>query len=106
MLEYHAGLADRDTVAAIGAFFFEHDIGAVIATVDGVLGANLHALAALRADLGLVHPRLREMRLDSQGGLFGIDLIEMADSANLHAQAAAAALARRDLDSFWFHMYL
>ena len=92
MLEYHAGFADRDTFAAIRAFLYKHNVGTVTATVDGALGANLHTLAALRADPGLVYPRLREMCLDSQAGLFGIDFMKMADRANLHAQAASAAL--------------
>ena len=94
VLEYHTGFTDRDTFAAISAFFCEHDIGTVIATVDGTLGANLHTLAALHADPGLVYSRLREMCLDFQSGLFGIRFMIMADSANLHTQAASAALAR------------
>ena len=94
VLEYDTGFADRDTFAAIGAFFCEHDIGAVIATVDSALGANLHALAALHADPGLVDARLRELCLDFQSGLCGINFMKMADGANLHTQAASAALAR------------
>jgi hypothetical protein len=103
MLEYHTRFADRDTFAAIRAFFYEHDIGTVIATVDGALGANLHTLTTLGADLGLVYPRLWEMCFDSQGGFFGISLLIMADRANLHTQAAPAALARYYFDPLYFH---
>ncbi len=85
MLENHAGFAGRDTFPAISAFFFQHYVGAVVATIDSILRANLHAFAALRADPGFVYPRLREMGLDFQAGLFGINFIIMADSANLHA---------------------
>jgi len=60
MLEYYAGFADRDTFATIGTFISEHDIGAVISAVNGVLGADLHTLTALSTDLGFVYPRLRE----------------------------------------------
>jgi hypothetical protein len=99
MLEDHARFAGRDTLAAIGAFLYEHDIGAVIATIDGVLGASLHALAALCADSGLVDPRLGEMRLDLKAGFFWIYFIKTVDSADLHTQTAAAALARGYFDS-------
>jgi hypothetical protein len=103
MLEYHAGFADRDTFAAIGAFFRNNDIGTVIATVDGLLGANFNTLAALRADPGPVCPRLREVCLDFQSDLFGINFIMMADSANLQTQAASAALARYYFNSLYCH---
>jgi hypothetical protein len=103
MLEYHTRFADRDTFAAIRAFFYEHNIGTVIATVNGILGADLHALTALCADPGLVYSRLREMRLDFQGGLFGIGFLKMTNSANLHTQTAPAALGRYYFDSFYFH---
>jgi len=83
MLEYDAGPADGNTFAAIGAFFGEDDISAVLAPVNGALGANLHTLAALGTDLGLVYTRFREPGFDSQTGLFGINFPEMADGANL-----------------------
>ena len=94
VLEYHTGFADRDTFAAIGAFFREHDIGTIITAFDGALRTNLHTLAALHANPGLVYSRLREMCLDFQSGLFGIGFMMMADSANLQTQAASAAFAR------------
>jgi hypothetical protein len=93
MLEYHAGFADRDTFAAIRAFFCEYNIGPIIATVDGALGANLHALTTLCADLGLVYSRLWKMCFYSQGGLLGINLAIMTQRANLHTQATPAAPA-------------
>jgi hypothetical protein len=94
VLEYHAGHTDRDTFAAIGAFFIDYDIGAVITTIDCALGANLHTFAALCADSGFVYSRLREMGLDFQAGLFRIYFIIMADSTNLHAQTASGAFGR------------
>lgn len=91
MLEYHARFADRDTFAAIGTFFFDYDIGAITTTVDSTLRANLHTLAALRADSGFIYARLGKMSLNFQGRLFGIYFIIMADCTNLHAQAAPGA---------------
>jgi hypothetical protein len=106
MLEYHARFANRDTIAAIGAVFYKHNVSTVLATIDCVLEANLQALSALGADPGFVYPRLREMCFDFQGSLFGISLLIMADSANLHTQAAPAALCRYYLNSFYFHNVL
>jgi len=99
VLKYYSGFSDWDTCATIGAFFSVHDIGAVIATGDGPLGADLHTLAALNADLWLEYPRLREKGLDFQAGFFGIDVMMVADGADLHAQAASATLARGHFDS-------
>jgi len=94
MLEYHAEFAGRDAFPAISASIYKHYIGAIVATVDSFFGADFHTFAALRADSGFVLARLREMGLDFQAGLFGIYLVIMADRANLHTQAASAALAR------------
>jgi hypothetical protein len=103
MLEYHAGFAGFDTFTTIRTLFYEHDIRAVIATVDRAFGADLHALATLCADPGFVYSRLWEMRLDFQGGFFGISLLKVSYGANLHTQAAPAALARCYLDPLYFH---
>jgi hypothetical protein len=93
VLEYHAGQTDRDAFAAIGAFILYHDIGAVITTINGPLGTNFHAFAALRTYPRSVYSRLREMGLDFQAGLFGIYFIVMTDGANLHTQTASGAFS-------------
>ncbi len=94
MLKYHFGRADRDTLAAVIAFIFVYNIGAVITPDDGIFRAGLKAFAALGADPGLELARLRETGFYSQARLFGIDLVKMADGADLHAQTATAAFAR------------
>jgi hypothetical protein len=85
MLKNDSRYAGFHADAAVGAFFFDDNICAVLALINGAFGANLHAFSALGADSRLINPRLRELSLDSQGGFLDISGIEMADSANLGA---------------------
>lgn len=100
MLEYHLRHTDFDTFAAVGAFIFEHNISAVVTPDNCALWAGFQAFTALSTNMRFKQSRLRETRLDTQAGLFGIDFLKMADGANLRAQTASAALARRDPKSF------
>jgi hypothetical protein len=103
MLKDNLGRADRNTIAAVVAFILQDDICPVISSDDGILRACLQAFAALSADPGLVLTRLRKASLNSKACLFGIDLFKMADSADLHAQTAAAAFAGYYPKSLNFH---
>src|SRR5690606_156880 len=104
MLEDHARLAGRDAETAVGALLRHHDIGAVLAAVDRPLGTDLHTLAALRAYPRAIDSRLREVGCDLQRRLPGVDVAEMADRADLPAQAAAGAVGGNDFDSLYRHI--
>jgi hypothetical protein len=93
MLEYHFRRTNRNTLAAVVAFILENNISAVITPDDGVFRASLKALATLSADPGLELARLGETGFYSQARFLGIDLVKMADSADLHAQTATTAFA-------------
>jgi hypothetical protein len=100
MLEYDFRSTNFDAVAAIGAFVFQDNIGAVVPTNDGIFGASLLTLAALRANLRFKLTRLRKFGLDAQACLLRIYLLIMGYGANLHTQTAAAALTRNHSQSF------
>jgi hypothetical protein len=104
MLKHYARFTNRYAFAAIGALLLNDDKGPVLAAVYGAFRANLHALAALGADLRLVKPRLRKMGFYPQAGLFGIDFVVMRDGADLCAETAAAAFPLRYFDSLDCHI--
>jgi hypothetical protein len=102
MLKNHLGFADWNTLAAIGAFFLYNDIGTVVATVYSVLRAGLGAFAALNTNFGFICTRFREMSLDAQRRLSGVDILKILDGADLHAETATCTILRLHLEPLYF----
>jgi hypothetical protein len=47
MLKYHSGLANWNTVSAVGAFVRKYDKSAIFSPSDSIFRASLHAFATL-----------------------------------------------------------
>jgi hypothetical protein len=92
MLEYYLWSADFDTFAAVGAFFFDYNHGAVFALINRLFGADFFAFTALDTDARFVSAGLREKRFNTEGRFFRVDFIEMVNGAYLQAEAAASAI--------------
>jgi hypothetical protein len=106
VLENNLWPTDRNTFAAIGAFFLDYNHGAVLALIDSFFGAYFLAFAALNADARLECPRLRKERFNPHSRFLRIYFLEMLDCANLRAQAASGTVAGNNFYSFFIHYHL
>jgi hypothetical protein len=99
MLEDDPDRAGGDAYGAIGALVLIDDIGAGGDAADCPFRADFFTFPALRTNVWPVLPGVRELGLDPEGRLLGVDFAKMLNRADLETEAASRALVSIDFDS-------